>query len=85
LLDRILEKYSLKREDCYFTSVVKCATNRDPPKILEKEIRYCTPFLTKEIETVKPNIILALGPAALKAVLERTGLKKIKNTVFWSK
>ena len=61
LLDKIIENVlMLKREDVYISNIVKCRppTNRTPT---DEECNSCKPFLLKQIEIVKPKIIVALG------------------------
>ncbi len=61
LLTRIIENVlMLRREDVYIANIVKCRppANRAPT---EEEVHKCKPFLIKQIEIVKPKIIIALG------------------------
>ncbi|HEU4588710.1 MAG TPA: uracil-DNA glycosylase [Gemmatimonadales bacterium] len=72
LLNGILEAIGLRREDVYITNVVKCRPpqNRKP---LPDEIAACIPYLYRQIELVKPKVILALGGTAAEGLL---GVKK---------
>ncbi len=74
LLTELLGKIGLKREDVYITNVVKCRppNNRDPT---EEEIRACSPYLMKQIQLIKPKIIVALGRHAGRFLFEQGGLK----------
>ena len=61
LLDRIIQNVlMLRREDVYIANIVKCRppANRAPT---EEEAEKCKPFLIKQIEIIKPKIIVALG------------------------
>ena len=61
LLTKIIETtLELKREDVYIANIVKCRPplNRVPSK---EEAQKCLPFLIKQIELVKPKIIITLG------------------------
>lgn len=61
LLTKIIETtLELKREDVYIANIVKCRPplNRLPSK---EEAQKCLPFLMKQIELVKPKIIITLG------------------------
>jgi len=61
LLTKIIETtLDVKREDVYITNIVKCRPplNRVPSK---EEAQKCLPFLIKQIELVKPKIIITLG------------------------
>lgn len=71
LLNKILEAVGLRRQDVYICNILKCRPpgNRDPQPT---EIEQCEPYLHKQIELVKPKIILALGRIAGQTLL-RTG------------
>ena len=60
LLTRLIEKMGFKREKVYIANIVKCRppNNRDPE---EDEMAACSPFLEKQIDIIKPKIIMALG------------------------
>ena len=64
----MIEAMGLKRSDIYIANVVKCRPpgNRTPER---DECDTCSPFLLKQIETVKPKIIVALGAVAAKTLL----------------
>jgi DNA polymerase len=59
LTDIIVKGMKLKREDVYICNIVKCRppNNRNPEP---DEIGACEPFLLKQIEAIKPKIIVAL-------------------------
>lgn len=60
LLDKLIESIGLKRADVYIANVVKCRPpqNRDP---LPKEVDFCRKWLDKQVEIIKPKIIVLLG------------------------
>jgi len=69
LLDNMLAAIRLKRgSNVYLANVVKCcgSITRGPKA---DEIAQCTPYLTRQIELIKPKIIVALGHAAATALL----------------
>jgi DNA polymerase len=68
LLDRIIKAAGLKRADVFICNVLKCRPpdNRDPRP---EEIINCLPYLQKQIELINPDIIVALGAHAAKALL----------------
>lgn len=74
ILNQLLEHVHLKREDVYITNIVKDrpTNNRDPKS---DEIKLYTPFLTREIEIIKPKIIATLGRFSMSFILEQYGLK----------
>ncbi|MCC8014578.1 MAG: uracil-DNA glycosylase [Eubacterium sp.] len=75
-LSEFLEILSLKREDIYITNVVKLR----PFKISEKtgrisnrppnraEVEFFKPYLFRELEIIKPEIVVTLGNFALRAI-----------------
>jgi len=82
LLDKILTAIDLDREDVFISNIVKCRPpgNRNPHK---KEIKDCIDFLKKEIEIVDPDMIVALGLTATKALLGTEGrLKDFRNQTY---
>ncbi|MDR2607209.1 MAG: uracil-DNA glycosylase [Treponema sp.] len=69
LLDRMLASICLFREkNCFIANTVKCRPpgNRDPEF---QEIRACAPFLIRQIEVLKPRLILAVGKVAANRLL----------------
>lgn len=68
LLERLLEKDELKREEAFITSVVKHRPpqNRQPKKF---EISACKPWLEKQIKIIRPKLIILLGRIASDTVL----------------
>jgi len=71
LLTGIIEKgIKIKREEVYICNVVKCRPpeNRDPAK---DEVECCLPFLKRQIEIIKPEVICTLGRIAARELLKR--------------
>ena len=68
LLTKIIEAIDLKREDVYIANVIKCRPpgNRNPEP---DEVEQCEPFLFRQIDTVKPKVIVALGKFAAQCLL----------------
>ena len=68
LLNNMISAMGLKREDVYIANVVKCRppNNRTPEK---DECDVCSPFLLRQIEVIKPKVIVALGAVAAKNLL----------------
>ncbi len=71
LLTKILGAIQLSREDVYICNVLKHRPpgNRDP---LPDEVFACQPYLLRQIELVKPRVILALGRFAAQTLLHTT-------------
>ena len=81
LLDDILEAIEVPRKTVYITNVVKCRPphNRKP---LPDEIAACLPYLYRQIELVRPKLIVALGGTAASALLGvRKGLGELRSKV----
>ena len=68
LLDKIIDAMGLKRSDVYIANVVKCRPpqNRAPEP---DEVGQCEPFLFRQIDIIKPKVVVALGGTALKSLL----------------
>lgn len=68
LLNNMISAMGLKREDVYIANVVKCRPpgNRTPEK---DECDICSPFLLRQIQVIKPKVIVALGAVAAKNLL----------------
>jgi DNA polymerase len=68
LLTRIIEAIDLKREDVYIANVIKCRPpgNRNPEP---DEVEQCEPFLFRQIDVIKPKVIVALGKFAAQSLL----------------
>jgi DNA polymerase len=69
LLTKILEAIKLGRDDVFIANVLKHRPpgNRNP---LPEEVTACSPYLVRQIELVKPKVILALGTFAAQTLLE---------------
>ena len=55
-------------EDCYISNIVKCRppNNRKP---LANEIKECIPWLSEQIEFIKPKVIVLAGSTAVQSYL----------------
>jgi len=69
LTDIITKGMGLKREDVYICNVIKCRPpdNRNPEP---DEVASCEPFLKKQVDLVKPEIIVGLGKFAVQTLLQ---------------
>lgn len=74
LLTELIEAIGYKRSDFYITNIVKCRppSNRDPE---DDEIEACLPYLLKQLELIKPQIIIALGRHAARTLFKLSSLK----------
>jgi uracil-DNA glycosylase family 4 len=81
LLTKILGAIELPRERVFICNVVKC---RPPENRLPQfdEIAACVPYLFRQIEIVKPKVILAMGGTAAQTVLNtKQSLGALRNHV----
>ncbi|MEO0289244.1 MAG: uracil-DNA glycosylase [candidate division WOR-3 bacterium] len=73
-LTKMLEYIGIDRKDVFIANILKCRPpgNADPEP---EQISNCFPFLKKQVESIKPKIILTLGRYAASVV---TGEKSLK-------
>jgi DNA polymerase len=69
LLTKIIEAINLTREEVYIANVIKCRPpeNRNPEP---DEVATCEPFLFRQVDAIKPKVIVALGTFAAHALLK---------------
>src|SRR5687767_2053088 len=69
LLTKIIEAIDLRRDDVYIANVIKCRppNNRNPEP---DEVEQCEPFLFRQIDIIKPKVIVALGKFAAQCLLK---------------
>jgi len=82
LLTKIIESIGLTRDDVYIANVVKCRPpqNRNPEP---DEVVTCSPFLFGQIDTIKPQVIVALGTFAARALLEtQEPISKLRGRIY---
>lgn len=81
LLNSMLFAVGLQRSDIFIANTVKCRppNNRDPHPT---EILSCAPFLTRQIELIKPSLILILGRVAVRRLLQKEdALGKLRGKI----
>ncbi len=81
LLTATLEEIGLKRSDVYITNIIKRRPpeNRDP---LPEEIEAYKPYLQKQIEIIKPKIIVTLGRFSMNFFIPTAKITKDQGKVF---
>lgn len=69
LLDKMIEAMGWTRDTVYIANVLKCRPpgNRDPEP---DEVAACEPFLARQIEVIRPRIIVTLGKPATHLLLK---------------
>jgi DNA polymerase len=80
LLTRIIQAIDLQREQVYIANILKCRPprNRDPQP---DEVDSCEPFLFRQIETVQPMIVVALGKYAAQTLIRtKTPIGRLRGT-----
>ena len=81
LLDLKLQAAGLDREEVYVTNVVKCRPpdNRKPQ---QDEIDACVPYLYRQLDLIRPKVILAMGNTAAETLLNtRQSLGSLRGRV----
>ena len=75
VLKKMIKEMGIEREPVYIANIVKCRPpdkrtpkrNRKPDR---EECATCSPFLVRQIEVIKPKVIVALGATAAKTLLK---------------
>jgi len=84
-LDELIGIVGLRRQQVFITNVMKCFLPDN--QATEHQIELCTPYLDKQIEIIKPKLIVTLGNIATNYILKKFGLSvqpisKIHGEVF---
>ena len=82
LLDSMMQKAGVDRKLVYITNGNKCRPpgNRDPEP---EEVAACRPYLIKQIETIRPKVIVALGRFAAHSLAgHTTPITKMRGNFF---
>ncbi|MDP9178241.1 MAG: uracil-DNA glycosylase [Gemmatimonadota bacterium] len=81
LLNKILAAVELRREDVFICNVLKHRPpgNRNP---LPDEVAACSPYLVRQLELIKPKVIVAFGGFAAQTLLDtKTPIGKLRGLV----
>jgi len=81
-LTQIIEAIGLTRDDVYIANVIKCRPpeNRNPEP---DEVEQCEPFLFRQVDTIKPKVIVALGTFAARSLLKTTDpISRLRGRVY---
>lgn len=81
LLDRLIKDIGWRREDVYITNIVKRRPpgNRDP---LPEEIEAYKPYLTRQIQIIRPKIIATLGRFLMNYFIPAGKITRDQGKVF---
>jgi DNA polymerase len=76
LLDELLAKIDIEREEVYITNVIKCRPpgNRDPQV---DEMEACRPYLDRQIELIRPHLIVTLGRFSMERYFPGASISRI--------
>lgn len=79
-LDQLLASINLKRGQVYIANVIKCRPqgNRDPLPI---EIHNCRKWLERQIELIRPRMIVTLGRYSMAMFFPGKSISRIHGTV----
>lgn len=83
LLDRMIASMGLKREQVFIANIVKCRPpgNREPAP---DEVGACSGYLRRQVEIVRPPVIVTLGkPAAQHLLQTKQAISKLRGTWHW--
>ncbi len=81
LLNKILAAIDLKREDVFICNVLKHRPpgNRNPRP---EEVAACSPYLIRQLEVIKPKVIVAFGTFAAQTLLNsKTSIGQLRGLV----
>jgi len=83
ILTKMIENVlNMKREEVYIANIIKCRPpqNRNPEI---EEVEACKPYLLKQIQIIKPEIIVVLGAVAFKSLLNNeTPITKARGNLY---
>jgi DNA polymerase len=77
-LTQLLERIGLRREEVFITNVIKCRppSNRSPKP---DEIENCRSYLLRQVELLKPDLIVLLGRFALEEFFPKEKITQAKG------
>src|SRR5207253_5277845 len=79
LLNKMIAGMGLRREQVYITNIVKCRPpgNRAPAA---DETATCTPYLERQLEIIRPKVIVTLGLPATQYMLQtKTSMGRLRG------
>ena len=82
LLTKIIEAIGMTRDDVYIANVIKCRPpqNRNPEP---DEVDTCEPFLFRQIDVIKPKVIVALGKFGAQTLLRtEEPISRLRGRIF---
>ncbi len=80
LLTKIIEAMGMTRDHVFICNVLKCRPPNNRPPAPE-EVVHCRPYLKRQLEIIKPKVIVALGNHAVKTLLQtEEGISELRGT-----
>ena len=79
LLDKMIAGMGLSRQQVYISNIVKCRPpeNREPSP---DEVATCSPYLVRQLDCVRPKVIVTLGkPAAWYILQTKLPMAKLRG------
>jgi len=78
-LEELLGVIGLDRSEVYITNVIKCRApgNRDP---LPEEIQACSGWLDRQIQLLKPKLVVTLGRYSMARFFSKQSISKVHGT-----
>ena len=82
LLTKIIASIGLTRDEVYIANVVKCRPpgNRNPEP---GEVQTCEPFLFRQLDVIRPTVVVALGAFAIHTLLGTDqAISRLRGQIF---
>jgi len=82
LLTKMIEAIGMTREEVFIGNIIKCRPpgNRNPAP---EEEANCAPYLARQIEVIRPKVIVALGGVAAKYLLQTSdGITRLRGRFY---
>ncbi len=81
LLTKMLKAMGYERDEVFIANIVKCRppNNRNP---FPNEADVCIGYLARQIDIIKPKVLLLLGAVPMKFILNKTGITRIHGQWF---
>ena len=82
LLTRIIAAIGLSRDEVYIANVIKCRppNNRNPEP---DEVATCEPFLFRQLDVIRPRVVVALGGFAIRTLLRTDeAVSRLRGRMF---
>ena len=81
LLTKMLKAMGYERNEVFIANIVKCRppNNRNP---FPNEADACIGYLIRQIEIIKPKVLLLLGAVPMKFILDKTGITRLHGQWF---